>query len=48
MKENKYDDETFFEQYSKMSRSTQGLSGAGEWHALRSIMPSMTKKEFWI
>ena len=30
MKENKYDDPQFFEQYSKMSRSVQGLEGAGE------------------
>lgn len=44
MKENKYDNETFFEQYGKMSRSIEGLNGAGEWHALRSIIPNMTNK----
>lgn len=39
MKENKYDDDQFFDQYSQMSRSTQGLSGAGEWHALKALLP---------
>lgn len=28
MKENKYDDEKFFNQYSQMSRSVNGLKGA--------------------
>lgn len=27
MKENKYDEKTFFQQYSRMSRSVQGLEG---------------------
>lgn len=44
MKENKYDDERFFEQYSHMSRSVIGLKGAGEWHALRGLLPDMTDK----
>ena len=30
MKENKYDDEVFFEKYSQMYRSIYGLQGAGE------------------
>ena len=30
MKENKYDDDRFFEQYSHMDRSVKGLEGAGE------------------
>ena len=30
-KENKYDDDIFFQKYSQMSRSQQGLAGAGEW-----------------
>ena len=34
MKENRYDDPEFFEKYSQMSRSVQGLSGAGEWPSL--------------
>ena len=31
MKENRYDDQEFFEKYSHMSRSEKGLAGAGEW-----------------
>lgn len=44
MKENKYDDDRFFEQYSNMSRSVMGLKGAGEWHALRGLLPNMKGK----
>ena len=29
MKENKYDDDRFFSQYAQMSRSVEGLKGAG-------------------
>nr|SUY24791.1 methylase involved in ubiquinone/menaquinone biosynthesis [Clostridioides difficile] len=29
MKQNKYDDDRFFNKYSKMERSTNGLAGAG-------------------
>lgn len=42
MKENKYDDAIFFEQYKNMSRSTQGLSGAGEWHVFQKMFPPLT------
>lgn len=44
MKENKYDDEIFFDRYSQMSRSVNGLKGAGEWHALRSMFPAFKGK----
>lgn len=44
MKENKYDNEHFFKQYSRMSRSVDGLKGAGEWHVLRSMLPDFTGK----
>lgn len=44
MKENKYDDERFFEQYSQMPRSKEGLEAAGEWHILRTLLPDMTGK----
>lgn len=44
MKENKYDDDKFFDQYSQMARSILGLQGAGEWHALQSILPSLAGK----
>lgn len=39
MKENKYDDPTFFEQYSNMDRSKGGLQAAGEWHVLKTMLP---------
>ncbi len=39
MKENKYDDKSFFEQYRKMNRSEKGLEGAGEWHVLKTMLP---------
>ncbi|MDL2274178.1 class I SAM-dependent methyltransferase [Oscillospiraceae bacterium OttesenSCG-928-G22] len=39
MKENKYDDPKFFEQYASMARSKLGLSGAGEWYALKKMLP---------
>lgn len=44
MKENKYDNTDFFNQYSKMSRSTEGLEGAGEWHVLRPMLPDFKGK----
>lgn len=44
MKENKYDDEIFFKKYSEMSRSTNGLSGAGEWSELQKLLPDFTGK----
>ncbi|HIS26700.1 MAG TPA: class I SAM-dependent methyltransferase [Candidatus Pullilachnospira intestinigallinarum] len=45
MKENRYDDPEFFEKYSQMSRSVQGLSGAGEWPALEKMMPDVENME---
>ena len=44
MKENKYDDPVFFEKYNSMSRSTEGLAGAGEWETLRPLLPDFTDK----
>lgn len=44
MKENKYDDEVFFQKYSQMSRSQQGLEGAGEWEALKKVLPDFQGK----
>ncbi len=44
MKENKYDDNTFFQKYSQMSRSQQGLAGAGEWETLRKLLPNFKDK----
>lgn len=44
MKENKYDDIIFFEKYSQMTRSMQGLSGAGEWSELQKLLPDFAGK----
>lgn len=44
MKENKYDEDKFFDQYSRMSRSVNGLEGAGEWHALQKMLPGFEGK----
>lgn len=45
MKENKYDDEKFFEKYSEMERSKKGLKGAGEWSELEKILPDFRGKK---
>ncbi|WP_195986108.1 class I SAM-dependent methyltransferase [Clostridium sp. D33t1_170424_F3] len=44
MKENKYDDPVFFTKYSQMSRSQQGLEGAGEWETLQKLLPGFAGK----
>lgn len=44
MKENQYDDSHFFEQYSHFPRSAEGLSAAGEWHALKALLPDFRGK----
>lgn len=44
VKENKYDDEIFFEKYSQMDRSKYGLAAAGEWDALREMLPDFKGK----
>lgn len=44
MKENKYDNPEFFEQYRRMQRSTEGLQGAGEWHQLKKMLPDFKGK----
>lgn len=44
MKENKYDDPAFFEQYKTMERSQKGLEGAGEWHQLQEMLPGFEGK----
>lgn len=41
MKQNKYDDDVFFEKYQAMDRSVQGLEGAGEWPALKKLLPEL-------
>jgi 2-polyprenyl-3-methyl-5-hydroxy-6-metoxy-1,4-benzoquinol methylase len=44
MKENKYDNEQFFQKYSQMLRSQKGLQGAGEWSELQKILPDFEGK----
>ena len=44
MKENKYDNEVFFQKYSQMMRSQEGLKGAGEWSELQKILPDFAGK----
>ena len=39
MKENIYDNDSFFEKYSRFPRSVEGLSAAGEWHELKKLLP---------
>ena len=48
MKENKYDNEIFFEKYSEMNRSKEGLKGAGEWAELKKVLPDFNGKQFLI
>ena len=52
MKKNKYDDDRFFSQYAQMSRSVEGLKGAGEWHILQKMLPDFigksTGSRLWI
>lgn len=44
MKENKYDDDKFYEKYSQFPRSVEGLSAAGEWHELKKMLPVFNGK----
>lgn len=45
MDTNKYDDEIFFDKYSKMARSVYGLNGAGEWHMFKKMLPDLEDKK---
>lgn len=42
MSQNIYDDDEFFEGYSRLPRSIEGLDGAPEWPALRAMLPDLT------
>lgn len=41
MTQNIYDDPEFFEGYSQLGRSLEGLAGAAEWPALRALLPDL-------
>lgn len=42
--DNIYDDKRFFDEYARMSRSRQGLAGAGEWHQFKALFPDLNGK----
>jgi len=42
---NHYDNPAFFAAYAQMSRSLQGLDGAGEWHQLEPMFPDPAGKD---
>ncbi|MBT2653042.1 class I SAM-dependent methyltransferase [Oceanobacillus sp. ISL-73] len=44
MKQNKYDDPTFFKAYAEMARSRGGLAAAGEWPEFQKLLPEMGGK----
>lgn len=44
MRQNKYNDESFFNKYSQMERSIGGLEYAGEWHILKTMLPDFKNK----
>lgn len=41
MTQNIYDNPDFFEGYSRLGRSVEGLDGAAEWPALRALLPDL-------
>ena len=41
---NEYDNERFFVEYAKMSRSREGLGAAGDWHQLKPLFPPLQGK----
>ncbi len=41
MTQNVYDNPEFFEGYSRLSRSVEGLDGAAEWPALKALVPEL-------
>ena len=42
---NHYDNPEFFSAYAQMTRSQQGLDGAGEWHQLQPLFPDPAGKD---
>jgi SAM-dependent methyltransferase len=41
MTQNIYDNQDFFDGYSRLNRSVEGLDGAPEWPALRALLPDL-------
>lgn len=44
IKENIYDNDSFFEEYRAFPRSVEGLNAAGEWHELKNLLPDFKGK----
>jgi ubiquinone/menaquinone biosynthesis C-methylase UbiE len=42
MAQNIYDSPEFFENYSRLGRSVEGLAGAAEWPSLRAMLPDVS------
>ena len=45
MTQNIYDDDSFFQAYSQLPRSRQGLQGAPEWPTLRAMLPDVRGRD---
>jgi SAM-dependent methyltransferase len=45
MTQNIYDNPDFFAGYSQLGRSVHGLDGAGEWPALRAMLPDIAGRD---
>jgi SAM-dependent methyltransferase len=45
MTQNIYDRKEFFEEYSRLPRSIEGLAAAPEWPALRAMLPELRGRE---
>lgn len=45
MPQNVYDSPRFFQQYSQLERSTQGLEGAAEWPTMRNLVGDVTQAD---
>lgn len=41
MTQNIYDNPTFFDGYSRLKRSVEGLDGAAEWPSMRALLPPL-------
>jgi SAM-dependent methyltransferase len=44
VKQNKYDEPEFFEEYSRLPRSIHGLTAGLEWMTFRSLLPDLHEK----
>ena len=44
MTQNVYDNPEFFEGYSQLGRSVEGLDGAAEWASIRALLPDLNGK----